>query len=288
MVDTSKDRPRISVVTPSYNQGEFLEATLRSVLSQGYPDLEYVVIDGGSTDESVSIIERHEADFAYWVSEPDEGHAHALNKGFARATGDIMGWINSSDMYYPWTLETVAEVFTQLPQVDWIMGRSSIFDARGRLRVVASTSGVNVYDILAGDYRGIQQESVFWRRGLWERAGGGLDQTLTYAADLDLWLRFFELAPLYHVETLLGGFRVHDERLGKAGDDLYGREAKELHARFVSRHDRRSLARARLIQLVGTGRRRMVAEGLGKLGILAWYRHHHVVFDFDQMVWALR
>ena len=114
----------------------------------------------GVSDDSASIIERHEADLAYWVSEPDEGHAHALNKGFARTTGEIMCWINSSDMYYPWTFETVAEVFAEFPQVDWITGTSSMFDARGRLRVVASTAGVNVYDILAGDYRRIQQESV--------------------------------------------------------------------------------------------------------------------------------
>ena len=203
MVKTLQDHPRISVVTPSFNQGEFLEATLRSVITQGYPELEYVVIDGGSTDDSVGIIERYEADLAYWVSEPDQGHAHALNKGFARTTGEIMCWINSSDMYYPWTLETVAEIFSQLPQVDWIMGTSSMFDVSGRPRVVASASGVNVYDVLAGHYRCIQQESVFWRRSLWERAGGRLDQSLTCAADLDLWLRFFRLAPLYHVETLL-------------------------------------------------------------------------------------
>jgi glycosyltransferase involved in cell wall biosynthesis len=288
MVNTLQHHPRISVVTPSFNQGEFLEATLRAVITQGYPDLEYVVIDGGSSDESVSIIERYEADLAYWVSEPDQGHSHALNKGFSQTTGEIMCWINSSDLHYPWTLETVAEIFSQLPQVDWITGTSSMFDVHGRLKVVAAAPGVNVYDILAGDYRGIQQESVFWRRSLWDRAGGRLDQTLTCAGDLDLWLRFFRLAALYQVETLLGGFRVHDDRLGKVGDDLYGREAGDLHSRFVSRADHRSLARARLIRLIGTGKRRVIGEGLSKVGVLPWYQHHYVVFDFDRMVWAVR
>lgn len=288
MVNMSQDHPQISVVTPSFNQGEFLEATLRSVITQGYPELEYVVIDGGSRDDSVSIIERYEADLACWVSESDQGHAHALNKGFAQTTGEIMCWINSSDMYYPWTLKTVAEIFSQLPDVDWITGMSSIFDAHGRLKAVASAPGSNVYDILAGDYRGIQQESVFWRRSLWDRAGGQLDQTLKCAGDLDLWLRFFRLAPLHQVETLLGGFRVHDDRLGKAGDDLYSREATELHSRFVSRADQRSLARARLIRLIGTGKRKMVGEGLSKAGMLPWYKHHYVVFDFDRMVWTVR
>lgn len=163
--------PRISVVTPSLNQGEFLEATLCSVISQQYPALEYIVVDGGSTDGSVGIIERYEADITHWISEPDRGHADALNKGFARTTGEIMCWINSSDLHYPWTLATVAEIFTQFPQVEWISGTGSMFDEDGRLRVVVSSPGVNLYDILAGDYRGIQQESVFWRRSLWERAG---------------------------------------------------------------------------------------------------------------------
>jgi len=288
MVNAAHDRPRISVVTPSFNQGEFLEATLDSVIAQGYPELEYVVVDGGSSDESVAIIKRHEAGLAYWVSEADEGHAHALNKGFARTTGEIMSWINSSDLYYPWTFQTVAEVFSQFPQVEWITGKGSMFDAAGRLRIIVTEPGINVFDVLAGDYRGIQQESVFWRRSLWERAGGRLDQTLTCAADLELWLRFFELAPLYRVETLLGGFRVHDERLGKADGDMYGREAQQLHSRFICRHDRRTLARARVIRAIGPGRRKRIGEGLNRLGILSWYEHPRVLFDFDHMVWTVQ
>jgi len=285
---TRRAHPPISVVTPSLNQAEFLEATLRSVITQRYPELEYVVIDGGSTDGSIGIIERHEADLHYWVSEPDRGHAHALNKGFARTSGEIMCWINSSDLYYPWTFATVAEIFTRFSQIDWITGTGSMFDVGGQLRFVASSSGVNVLDILAGDYRSIQQESVFWRRSLWDRVGGRLDESLTYAADLDLWLRFFRHASLYHVETLLGGFRVHEDRLGKAGGDMYAREAEELHARFVTGWDRRALSRARLIRLIGGGKRRLIAEGLGRAGVLPWYKHPRLAFDFDRMTWVLR
>ena len=286
--DALQDRPRISVVTPSFNQAEFLGSTLRSVITQGYPELEYVVIDGGSTDESLSIIERHEADLACWVSEPDEGHAHALNKGFAKTTGEIMCWINSSDMHYPWTLETVAEIFSQLPQVDWILGVPSQFDVRGLPRLIASKSGRNAYDVLSGDYRWIQQESVFWRRSLWERAGGQLDQSLKCAADFELWLRFFRLAPLHDVGTVLAGYRVHGNRLGEAADGLYEREASRVHACFVSGFDRRSLARARLIRLIGTGKWKMISEGLSKVGVLPWYKHPRVMFDFDRMVWTIR
>lgn len=287
-MERSQYYPRISVVTPSFNQGEFLEATLRSVITQRYPNLEYVVIDGGSTDNSVSIIQRHEADLAYWVSERDQGHAHALNKGFARTSGEIMCWLNSSDLYFPWTLETVAEVFSRFPQVEWITGTRSMFDVHGRLRVVVPTFGTNLYDILAGNHRGIQQESVFWRRSLWERVGSRLDETLTCAADLDLWLRFVECAPLCHVETVLGGFRVHDERLGKTGDDLYEREAGQLHARFVAGHDGRARRRARLIRSIGSGKMEPIAQGLGRIGILPWYRHTRILFDFARMTWMLR
>ncbi len=281
--------PRISVVTPSFNQADYLEATLRSVVSQGYPDLEYVVVDGGSTDGSVDIIRRHEGELSRWGSEPDRGHADALNKGFAGTSGEIMCWLNSSDLYYPWTFETVAQVFTQLPEVDWVMGVASMFDRQGGPRAVSTSYGTfNAYDVLAGDFRWLQQESVFWRRRLWERAGGRLDDALTCAADFDLWLRFFRLAPLVHVQTLLGGFRVHEDRLGDAGDGLYEREARGLHAAFVAGYDAAARRRANVVRLIGPGRRRLVGDALHKVGVLPWYRHPRAVFDFDRGIWTLR
>ena len=287
MADAGGRQPRISVVTPSFNQNEYLEATLQSVLSQGYPDLDYVVIDGGSTDGSAATIARHEADLAYWVSEPDSGHADAINKGFAHTTGEIMCWINSSDLYYPWTFETIAQIFSQLPQVEWIMGMASMFDVTGGPRLVSTASGAfNTYDVLAGDYRWLQQESVFWRRSLWERAGGRLDQGQTRAADFDLWLRYFRLTPLYHVQTVLGGFRVHEDRLGVAAE--YERETSALQSAFVAGADERARRRARLVRLIGPGRRRMIGDALHKAGVLPWYHHPRVVFDFDRKAWTLR
>ena len=263
--------------------------TLDSVLTQHYPNLEYVVIDGGSTDGSAETIARHEADLTYWVSEPDQGHAHALNKGFAKTSGEIMCSINSSDMYYPWTFETVAQIFRQHPQVDWIVGMASWFDINGGPRGIAPGRGtINEYDVLAGNYRSIRQESVFWRRHLWERAGGHLDQSLKCAADFDLWLRFFRLASLYHVQTVLGGFRVHGNRLADAGDGLYEREARQVHARFTANHDRKSRARARLVRLAGARGARNVGDNLNKIGVLDWYRHPRLEFDCDRMVWLLR
>src|ERR1035437_8512433 len=112
--------PRISLVTPSFNQAPFLEATIRSVLDQDYAALEYVIVDGGSTDGSVEIIRKYQGRLAYWCSEPDQGQYDAINKGFARSTGHIMAWINADDMFFPWTFQLVADVFSMFPDVSWI------------------------------------------------------------------------------------------------------------------------------------------------------------------------
>jgi glycosyltransferase involved in cell wall biosynthesis len=279
--------PRVSVVTPSLNQREFVGDTLRSVLDQGYPELEYVVVDGGSTDGSVDIIRAYESQLAWWVSEPDRGHPDAINKGFGHTSGEIMCWINSSDVYYPWTLATVAEIFAQLPQVEWLMGVPSEFGLSGGPRKVAPAS-FNVYDFLAGKHRWIQQESVFWRRTLWDRAGGGLAVDKPRVADFDLWLRFLRLAPLYHAETVLGGFRNHDDRLGDQEDGRYESEAAALLPAFAASFDRRTQRRARLVHAVARDRRKLIGQTLHSLGLWPWYAHPRVGYDFALDRWVAR
>lgn len=197
---------RISIVTPCFNHARFVAQTMKSVLDQDYPELEYVVIDGGSTDGSREIIERYAPRLAHWVSEPDRGHGHAINKGFSHTTGEIMAWLNSDDMYLPWTLRTVAEIFETHPEVKWITGINSWWDDLGRL-THAEEVLKNQYDFLLGRYGWIQQESTFWRRSLWDAAGGGLDESYRMMVDGELWTRFFAHAPLYHVRCVLGGFR---------------------------------------------------------------------------------
>jgi glycosyltransferase involved in cell wall biosynthesis len=210
---------KISIVTPSFNQGPFLEQTIRSVLQQGYPNLEYIIVDGGSDDESVRIIKKYEKQLTYWVSEPDSGQYNAINKGFLKATGDIMAWINSDDMYTPWAFHVVSEIFAKFPQIEWLTtawplswGISDLPTGCGYAGVYSSASffkGANL-PRKKGFYRNfIQQESTFWRRSLWERAGGRLNESFNLAGDFELWFRFFRLTDLYAVNVPLGGFRQH-------------------------------------------------------------------------------
>ncbi|BBO73744.1 hypothetical protein DSCW_11610 [Desulfosarcina widdelii] len=220
--------PLISIVTPSYNQGRFLDECIRSVVGQDYPNVEYVVIDGGSRDGSVDIIRRHEKQIKYWRSEPDGGQFEAIQEGFARTNGDVMAWINADDKYHLGAFSIVAEVFQEHPTVEWITGRPTAYDEHGKTIKVFDTLPVwSRKKYLGGAYRKccIQQESTFWRRSLWERAGGHLDAGLQYAGDFELWIRFFRYARLYTIDALIGGFRYHNMQKTAVGLDAYFEEA---------------------------------------------------------------
>jgi glycosyltransferase involved in cell wall biosynthesis len=210
---------KISIVTPSFNQGQFVRATIESVLGQGYPNLEYIVVDGGSTDGSVEIIREYADRLHYFISEEDNGHADALNKGFRQSSGEIMAWLNSDDLYHPWTLRTVAEIFGQHPSVEWIVGTQAFWSDRGVL-LRSNNRYINLQDYVNGDFQWIQQESVFWRRSLWERAGASLNESYGLMVDGELWTRFFPLAELWHVHALLSGYREHGGNRARAMMDF--------------------------------------------------------------------
>jgi hypothetical protein len=214
----SGEWPKIALVTPVFNSARYLEATIRSVLSQGYPNLEYVIADGGSTDGSLEIICKYETQLHAWFSEPDRGMYDAINKGFARTSGEAMGgamgWISATDLLHAGSLFVVGSVFRAFPDVEWITGRPTGFSDEGMAVETLRLRQWSRMRFLAGANRYVQQESTFWRRSLWDRAGGRVDDTRRSASDFELWVRFFRFAKLYPVDALIGGFRSHPDSLG--------------------------------------------------------------------------
>ncbi len=178
--------PKITLVTPVLNASEFIEATLQSVLSQQYPDLEYIIIDGGSSDGTVDILKRYEDRLTWWVSETDNGMYDALNKGFAKGTGEVMGWISGTDILHVGSLFVAGSIFRALPKVEWITGIPTHVTADGMTTRVGKVPKWSRLRFLCGANRYIQQESTFWRHTLWRRAGGYVDASRAIAGDFEL------------------------------------------------------------------------------------------------------
>lgn len=228
--------PKISIVTPSFNQAEFLEETICSVLDQGYPNLQYVIVDGGSKDGSVEIIKKYEKYLWRWTSEPDRGHGNALNKGFANTSGEIMAWLNSDDKYISGALFTVAEIFMQFNDVQWLMGKNGWWDKQGQF-VGEKYVYKNIYDFLTGDYAWIQQESIFWHRKLWQLAGGYINENYKFMVDGELWTRFFLVTDLWHVDQVLSGYRSHGTNRAKLNMDAIKEEMEKAIAILLDKID---------------------------------------------------
>jgi glycosyltransferase involved in cell wall biosynthesis len=199
------DRPRITLVTPSLNQVRFVERTLASVLGQRYPRLEYIVMDGGSTDGTLEILKRYRRHFAHIESTPDDGPAPALQRSFARATGEIMGWISCYDLLAPQTLDYVAWYFATHPKVDMIYSHRVMIDAEDR--AVGYWLLPDHSSRLMRRWPRIPQETAFWRRGLYERAGG-IDAQYRFAMDYDLFARFMLIGRIERVDRFLAASRV--------------------------------------------------------------------------------
>jgi glycosyltransferase involved in cell wall biosynthesis len=211
---TAKEWPKISLVTPVWNSGSYIEQTVRSVLAQGYPSLEYFIVDGGSTDGTLDVIRKYENQISGWISEKDNGMYDAINKGFARTSGEIMGWISATDMLHIGGLRVVGSVFQHFPEVEWITGLPTVFHENDMTTAVHPQTRWSRHRFLAGANRAIQQESTFWRRSLWDKAGGYVDASRRYVSDFELWVRFFRHAQIYPVAALIGGFRMHGDSLG--------------------------------------------------------------------------
>lgn len=202
--------PTLSLVTCSFQQGRYLEQTMRSVLDQKYPGLEYVVIDGGSKDESISIIRKYAADLAYWVSEPDGSQTEALIKGFGHATGDIMGWLCSDDLLLPGALAAVGKFFTDNPHVMAAYGDALWIDGEGHFIRPKKEAGFNRFVFLY-DHNYVPQPSMFWRRSL-HQSVGGLDTRFDLTMDADLWDRFSQVTQIARIPAYLSCMRFYPEQ----------------------------------------------------------------------------
>ncbi len=227
-MDTSDSHPYISIVIPNYNLDGYLERTIRSVVDQDYSSREVILVDGNSHDGSHQIIERYRNQLDHVIIEPDDGHADALNKGFAESHGEIMGWINSDDVLLPGCLNNVAEIFDAHPEVDWIVGNSTHISDQDHLLSSFPPRPHSRIRFLMGDMRWVQQESTFWRRSLWEAAGSLLDTNMRLAVDFELWVRFFRHARLYGVHAGLGAFRMRSGQRSHSFLDEYMAEVESV------------------------------------------------------------
>jgi glycosyltransferase involved in cell wall biosynthesis len=200
--------PSISLVTISYNQAPFLEKCIQSVLDQNYPRLEYIVIDGGSTDGSVDILRAHERHFAHWVSEKDRGQSHALNKGFARCTGDLMGWLNSDDYFLPGALARFAEAWHKNPAAAAWVGDAHLVDEQGRTVKIQQPGRLERDALADWEVNGFSQPACLFNRTAW-RKSDGIDESLFIAMDLDLWLKLAAHGPFERIPHPLAGATIH-------------------------------------------------------------------------------
>lgn len=215
--------PRITLVTAVRNGVNYIDEAIRSVLDQGYPDLEYIIVDGMSTDGTVDIIRKYEKHLAWWVSRPDKNVYEALNTGFSRATGQLLGWLNASDKLHPKSLFVIGSVFAGFPKIEWITGRPTLFSENGMTVGVSAVPRWSRHRYLAGANQHIQQESTFWRRSLWEKAGASLNESYRDVGDVDLWVRFFRHARIHPIDALIGGWRYHPDSISHSDLESYNR-----------------------------------------------------------------
>ena len=223
-------RPLVSIVTPSYNQAKYLEATIQSVISQDYERIEYILVDGASTDGSVDIIQKYADRLAWWVSEPDRGQTDAINKGFARANGTILAWLNSDDVYQPGAIADAVERFQQHPDLGLIYGDVNFIDAHGQVIGKFNAQQTSYQRLRRGGVY-IPQQSAFWRADLWKDVGP-LDPEMYFAMDYDLWVRLAKISPIrYFPGHTWANFRLHDDAKTIASDERCWPEMLRVHRR---------------------------------------------------------
>lgn len=257
-----KEFPKISVVTPSFNQAEFLEQTICSVLEQGYPNLEYIIVDGGSTDGSVDIIRRYESQLSFWVSEPDHGQAHAINKGLRLATGEWVAWQNSDDIYYLGAFQHLADRALKSPSVDLIVGDMNLVDKSGSVirdvRYVRPT-----YKSVLSEGMVLANQAAFWRRSVHQEIGY-FDESLDCIFDREWFLRVLRSnQKVAHIPYVMGALRVHERSKSSTREAVFQAEEKlVLAGRYPSVWTKRVYQLRRFWLMLCLGHHKYLVRGI--------------------------
>ena len=253
----------VSIVTPSYNQARFIEDTIRSVLSQDYSEIEYLVVDGGSTDGTVEILHRYKNRLSGWVSESDRGQTDAINKGFGRAAGDILAWINSDDTYEPGAVSAALKYLQDHPHVGLVYGDCNFIDEYGEV-VGRFRSRQTSRRMIRQGYSHIPQQTMFFRADLWKQVGP-LDPSFHFAMDYDLWTRISARAEMKYVPQTWANFRLHAAGKTIQADERFWPEMLKIHYRdggsFLSVLVARYYLRQVFAPVVNWRRRRMIDLG---------------------------
>lgn len=223
------DRPLVSIITPSFNQARYIEATIQSVLRQEYPRIEYIVVDGGSTDGTVDILKQHESKIAWWVSEKDKGQTDAINKGFARASGEILAWINSDDTYEPGAVAAAVHYLQEHPEVGMVYGDCNFINEMGKV-IGRFNAAQTDHRLIRQGYVHIPQQTMFFRTDLWKQVGP-LDPSFYFAMDYDLWTRISARTVIKYVPQIWANFRLHTSGKTILADDRCWPEMIRVHYR---------------------------------------------------------
>ena len=225
--------PKISIITVCFNMEKYIEQTIQSVLSQEYPNLEYIIVDGKSKDNTMNIVNKYKNKISKVISEPDNGMYHAIDKGIKASSGDIIAWINADDCYFPWTLQTVAFFFENNNNINWISGMSAFLDENRNLTSIYTHAGAKSSKAIAngwhrdGVYGYLQQESMFWRRDLYFQSGG-LNVKYKFAGDFELWTKFALKSDLVSVSIPLGAFMKRSTGLSIGSRQKYLYEIEQI------------------------------------------------------------